>query len=445
MLCSANQLLPWIKWRRPNYGAKIASMQLKKDNIQFTNLLVGLRFSLVVCSSCVSACWKMLEENIPLLMGCLYVVMDSLFEEPIHLPTNDAVLIALLSTIYRRSHRPRVTLFAEHTVPLFTLEDFRTRFRMSRGTFERLTIYLGNFPVIPTVHTRGKPPVEVGKQVMIAVWYLATQESFFSIADRFDISESTCHGVVHRVCSALCQAVDVLCPWPRGQRIYEVSQGFQDLCGLPGIIGAVDGCHIRIRPLKDDEQSYYNRKKFHSIVLQGICDSSMFFTNVYCGWGGSTHDARVFRNSELCHRATFDQGSLFPAHSFLVADSAYPARSFLATALKNADHLNPVQRRYNVVVSRARVVIENAYALLKGRWRRLKYVEADVHLIPIIIVACCTLHNICLLEEEEFEEFIDAPVGLNDDEELHQDVDPPHPGGAELQAYIINLVQQLHL
>ena len=306
-------------------------------------------------------------------------------------------------------------------------------------------IYLGNFLVIPTVHARGRLPVEVGERVRVVFWYLATQGSFFRITDRFDVRESTCHGVVHRVCSVLCKAVDVLCPWRRGQQIYEVSQGFQDLCGLPGIIGAVDGCHVRIRPTKDDKQSCYNPKTIHSIVLQGICDPFMFFTNVFCGWGGLTHDKRVFRNSELCHSVTFDQGSLFPAHSFLVANSAYPEWSFLATALKNGDHLNTVQRSYNVVVSRARVVIEHAYALLKGRWHRLKYVEADVYLIPNIIVACCTLHIICLLEEEEFEEFIDAPVGLSDDEELHQDVAPPHPGGTELQAYIINLVQQLHL
>lgn len=44
-----------------------------------------------------------------------------------------------------------------------------------------------------------------------------------------------------------------------------------------------------------------------------------------------------------------------------------------------------------------REVIERAFALLKGRFRRLKYLHMScVDLIPYVILACCILHNICL-------------------------------------------------
>lgn len=34
---------------------------------------------------------------------------------------------------------------------------------------------------------------------------------------------------------------------------------------IPNIIGAIDGSHIKVAPPKRDEQSYYNRKSFHSV------------------------------------------------------------------------------------------------------------------------------------------------------------------------------------
>lgn len=41
---------------------------------------------------------------------------------------------------------------------------------------------------------------------------------------------------------------------------------FFEKCGIPGIIGCVDGTHIRIiRPKEDIQHLYYNRKGFHSI------------------------------------------------------------------------------------------------------------------------------------------------------------------------------------
>lgn len=44
-----------------------------------------------------------------------------------------------------------------------------------------------------------------------------------------------------------------------------------------------------------------------------------------------------------------------------------------------------------------RQVVERTFALLKGRFRRLKYLHMSVaDLIPYVILACCVLHNLCL-------------------------------------------------
>lgn len=55
-----------------------------------------------------------------------------------------------------------------------------------------------------------------------------------------------------------------------------------------------------------------------------------------------------------------------------------------------------------------RQVIERAFALLKGRFRRLKYLHMScADLIPYVILACCVLHNICLEGcEDDVDDFI---------------------------------------
>lgn len=51
-----------------------------------------------------------------------------------------------------------------------------------------------------------------------------------------------------------------------------IKRGFYDKTGFPGIIGCVDGTHVRIISPASDQHLYYNRKGFHSmnVMLVGI-------------------------------------------------------------------------------------------------------------------------------------------------------------------------------
>jgi hypothetical protein len=57
--------------------------------------------------------------------------------------------------------------------------------------------------------------------------------------------------------------------------------------GLPDVIGAIDGCHIPIKAPRENDSEYINRKCFHSLQLQAVCDDNLMFLDVYCGWPGS--------------------------------------------------------------------------------------------------------------------------------------------------------------
>ena len=67
--------------------------------------------------------------------------------------------------------------------------------------------------------------------------------------------------------------------------------------------------HIPVVSPRECLADYYNRKGWHSILMQGVVNHLGRFTNVYIGWPGRVHDARVFANSALYQKG--QSGTLF--------------------------------------------------------------------------------------------------------------------------------------
>lgn len=128
---------------------------------------------------------------------------------------------------------------------------------------------------------------------------------------------------------------------------------------------------------------------------------------------GRMHDARVFRLIvsplfESLHAAN----RLIPENFHLIRDATYPLLINLMTPFKDNGHLTAAQSRYNVKLSSIRSIIERAFGLLKGKFRRLKYLDiADFRLGNKIFAAACTLHNFIIegdninVEFEDLEDF----------------------------------------
>ncbi|KMQ86288.1 nuclease harbi1 [Lasius niger] len=74
-----------------------------------------------------------------------------------------------------------------------------------------------------------------------------------------------------------------------------------------------------------------------------------------------------------------------------------PVLSWCIPPYIDRGQLTNAQKKFNYEISAKRSVIERAFALLKGRFRRLKYLDMNVdEMIPYVIIACTVLHNICL-------------------------------------------------
>jgi len=148
--------------------------------------------------------------------------------------------------------------------------------------------------------------------------------------------------------------------------------GFEELRGaggFPGVFGCVDGTHIAIRAPPKDAGSYYNRKGYHSILLQVICNARYEFLDCFVGWPGSTNDARVWSHSPI-GKAIQDNADLVPVNCHLLGDCAYPLSTCLLTPYRDNGHLSAKQKIYNSKLSSNRVVVEQAIGLLNNRFRR---------------------------------------------------------------------------
>jgi len=145
----------------------------------------------------------------------------------------------------------------------------------------------------------------------------------------------------------------------------------------------------------------YNLIKYNSMsIFTGVCDNKLLFTDCYAGEVGSVHDACLFRRSDLSERMETTP-SMFMNNSHLIGDQAYPLKQHLLVAYKNNGRLSRNEDKFNRTLSAARSCIERAFALLKGRWRRMKYLDmSKVERIPYVIIAWCVLHNVCILNKD---------------------------------------------
>ncbi|KAM0735785.1 Protein ALP1-like [Formica fusca] len=239
--------------------------------------------------------------------------------------------------------------------------------------------------------------IPVRNQLLSVLWLLATPDSYRFVADRFGMGKSSLSNCFMRVIKALNDIADEVIVWPTDGKLLTVKEKFRKNGGLPDVIGAIDGIDIEVKSPKENCQFYINRRKRFSIILQAVCDSELSFTDCFAGFAGSVGDLRVFRNSDLWHAVQENRRVFFPDQEYIIGDKAYPVLTWCIPPFRNLGNLTQAQQKFNQALSKMRQVIERAFALLKGRWRRLKYLDMNRDdMIPLTIIACCVLHNICL-------------------------------------------------
>merc|ERR1712071_631332 len=106
---------------------------------------------------------------------------------------------------------------------------------------------------------------------------------------------------------------------------------------------------------------------------------------------------------------------------FLIGDRAYPLRKHLMKPFRNNDNLSEAQMQFNNDLCSSRSCIEYAFGLLKGKWRKLQYIEIiNLSCLSDIIISACVLHNYLIdwanKEDDEDDELNEEDKDEDEDE-----------------------------
>ena len=180
----------------------------------------------------------------------------------------------LLQSNLSNSERPRKRrIYRRQLDPLESYTDceLRSRYRFGRRVINYI-VELVAAEITP--NTNRNHAVSAEMQVLVTLRFLASGSFLQVIGDTFlGFDKSTVSRVVRRVTQALAAKLGDFIRFPstRAERD-EIKQGLFRVGGFPCAIGCIDGTHVRITAPHQNEPDYVNRKGYHSINVQAICD-----------------------------------------------------------------------------------------------------------------------------------------------------------------------------
>ncbi|KAF2889266.1 hypothetical protein ILUMI_16907 [Ignelater luminosus] len=80
--------------------------------------------------------------------------------------------------------------------------------------------------------------------------HMQERHSFLACSDRFGFAKGTGHLIFMNILSAIVALRDDFIRWPNERERTELTQKIENQSRIPGVVDAIDGCHIMINPLR---------------------------------------------------------------------------------------------------------------------------------------------------------------------------------------------------
>jgi len=177
-------------------------------------------------------------------------------------------------TLNNLDHNPRkARVYCREIDPLesYSENELRSRYRFGRAGLQSIIDLLSD-EIAPA--TRRSHSLSAKMKVLVTLRFLASGSFLQVVGDTFlSFDKSTVSRVVHQVTKALSAKLNAFIKFPSTTNERDdVKRSLFRIGGFPCAIGCVDGTHVRIKAPSLNERDYVNRKGFHSINVQAICN-----------------------------------------------------------------------------------------------------------------------------------------------------------------------------
>lgn len=234
--------------------------------------------------------------------------------------------------------------------------------RMTRQSFDKLLSICNKH----LIKHSPREAIEPAMRLMVTLRFVATGDSYPSLGYAFRIHPSTVCNIIRETCSILWDVLSPLYLPPLSEDDWlEVAESFYTKCQFPNCLGSIDGKHIRIQAPENSGSTYFNYKKYFSIILLAICDANYKFTYVDIGSYGAQSDGGILKNSIFGKKIMNGQlnipkGKLLPHTNesvplYFIGDEAFPLLINL---------LRPYSKRRNTRMPEEELIFNYRYIFL---------------------------------------------------------------------------------
>nr|GEX27633.1 hypothetical protein [Tanacetum cinerariifolium] len=296
---------------------------------------------------------------------------------------------------------------------------FESMFKMSTKTFgyicslvkEEMMVKCANFT---DIDGNSFSPYDM---VAIALRRLGSGESQQNIGNSLNVKKMTVARLTRRFVDALnVQGLHHL-SWPSTEaEMEDLKCQFEKIWGIPNCCGAIDTTHILMSVVSTDPslKMWFDREKKQTMTLQAIVGPDLRFLNITAGSPGCLTDERILKSSaffELCNKGerlngkqrVLSEGNKI--EEYIVGNSGFPLLKWLLTPYQGR-RLRASEAKFNEMLLRTHKVANEAFVKLKENWKIIKGVlwRPNKDRLPMIILACCILHNILIDKEDEVQD-----------------------------------------